>query len=72
MAKKSWGIYVFHYLPLAVTAYYLKEFAPGLPAAVVYVIVGVSAFVGAVLLYEIIRRVPVVRWCVLGMKKGEK
>lgn len=69
MTKKSWGIYVFHYLPLAVTAYYLKEFAPGLPAAAVYVIVGVSAFMGAVLLYEIIRRVPVVRWCVLGMKR---
>ena len=69
MVKKSWGIYVFHYLPLAVTAYYLKEFAPGLPAAAVYVIVGVSAFAGAVLLYEIIRRVPVVRWCVLGMKR---
>ena len=54
------------------TAYYLKEFAPGLPVAVVYVLVGVSAFVGAVLLYEIIRRVPVVRWCVLGMKRKDK
>ena len=72
MVKKSWGIYVFHYLPLAVTAYYLKEFAPGLPAAAVYVIVGVCAFAGAVLLYGIISRAPVVRWCVLGMKREDK
>lgn len=69
MGKKSWGIYVFHYLPLALTAYYLTKLAPELPAGIVYLAVGISAFAGALLLYEIISRIPVIRWCVLGLKK---
>lgn len=72
MAAKAWGIYVFHYLPLAVTAYYLKKFAPEIPAAAVYLAVAVSAFGGALLLNEIISRIPVVRWCVLGLKKEKR
>ena len=72
MAAKAWGIYVFHYLPLAVTAYYLKKFAPELPAAAVYLAVAVSTFGGALLLNEIISRIPVVRWCVLGLRKEKK
>jgi hypothetical protein len=38
MTGQSWGIYVFHYLPLACVAYYLRKFAPELPAVVVYLI----------------------------------
>ena len=68
MCEKSWGIYVFHYLPLAMTAYYLTEYVPGLPAGIVYLAVGISAFAGALLLYEIISRIPVIRWCVLGLR----
>ena len=72
MSKKSWGIYVFHYLPLACAAYYLRCFASGLPAGIVYIVVGISAFAGALLLYEIISRIPIIRWCVLGLKKEKK
>lgn len=72
MARKSWGLYVFHYLPLAMSAYYLKNYAPELPAVAAYFIVGVSSFVGALLLNEIISRIPVLRWSVLGLKKGKK
>ena len=72
MSKKSWGIYVFHYLPLACVAYYLRCFASELPAGIVYIVVGISAFAGALLLYEIISRIPIIRWCVLGLKKEKK
>ena len=70
--KKSWGIYVFHYLSLACVAYYLRCFASELSAGIVYIVVGISAFAGALLLYEIISRIPIIRWCVLGLKKEEK
>ena len=72
MTGKSWGIYVFHYLPLACVAHYLRKFAPELSAVVVYLIVGASSFAGALLLNEIISRIPVIRWCVLGLKKERK
>lgn len=72
MCQKSWGIYVFHYLPLAMTAYYLNKFALKLPTVIVYLIVGISSFAGALLLNELIRRIPVIRWCVLGIKNRKE
>lgn len=69
MGKKSWGLYIFHYLPLAVIAYELHEHAPNTPEVLVYLLVGVGAFVGAFLLNELISRVPILRWCVLGIGK---
>lgn len=71
MCEKSWGLYIFHYLPLAAAAYYLHIYVPTMPAFVVYLIVGISAFAGAFILNEVISRIPVIRWCVLGIK-GEK
>ena len=61
------GIYVFHYLPIAVSAWYLRKDVPQMPAVFVYLLVAVSGFAGALILYEIIRRIPVIRWCVLGI-----
>lgn len=72
MSKKSWGLYVFHYLPLAVVSYYLHLYVPGMTPVFVYLFVGVSAFAGAFLLNEIISRIPVIRWCVLGIRKEKK
>ncbi|MCM1038828.1 MAG: acyltransferase [Roseburia sp.] len=69
MSQKSWGLYVFHYLALAVAAYYLHVYAPDMPAFFCYLLVAAAAFGGGFLLYEIISRIPVIRWCVLGMKK---
>lgn len=71
MGKKSWGLYMFHYIPIAIVSFYLNKFVPGMPAICVYLLVGISAFGGAFLLYEIISRIPVIRWCVLGIK-GKK
>lgn len=69
MIKKSWGLYIFHYLPLAMAACSLKCFAPGLPAGIVYLLVTISSFGGALLLNAVISRIPWIRWCVLGIKK---
>lgn len=71
MSKKSFGLYVFHYLPLSAVAYYLDRYTQA-PAVVCYVLTGVAAFAGGYLLYEMISRIPVVRWCVLGIKKQTK
>ena len=72
MAKKSWGLYIFHYLPIAVISYELHEHAPNTPEVLVYLLVGTGAFVGAFLLDELISRIPILRWCVLGIKKEKK
>lgn len=72
MSRKAWGLYVFHYLPIAVVSYDLKQYVPDLPVCLVYLIVGISAFAGAFLLNEVISRIPVIRWCVLGIKKEKK
>lgn len=73
MKEKSWGLYVFHYLPIAVSAWYLRKFCPGMLPLFVYILVAISAFAGALIINEIISRIPVIRWCVLGLKgKKEK
>ena len=72
MAKKSWGLYIFHYLPIAVISYELHEHAPNTPEVLVYLLVGTGAFVGAFLLDELISRIPILRWCVLGIGKEKK
>lgn len=69
MCRKSWGLYVFHYLPIAVSAWYLTKYLPQMPTFFVYLLVAISGFAGAYLLYEVISRIPLIRWCVLGIKK---
>ncbi len=64
--------YIFHYLPIAVISYELHEHAPNTPEVLVYLLVGTGAFVGAFLLDELISRIPILRWCVLGMGKEKK
>lgn len=66
MGRKSWGLYLFHYLPLAVCAWYLHLYA-AFPPFVMYLLVGIAAFAGAFFLYEVIRRIPFLRWCVCGI-----
>lgn len=68
MTKKSFGLYVFHYLALSATAYGLVT-CTSLPGIAIYGITLIAAFVGGILIYEWISRIPIVRWCVLGIKK---
>lgn len=68
MKKRSFGLYVFHYLPLSVCAYDLTRYT-SLPGAAIYLICTVAAFAGGLALNELISRIPVLRWCVLGIGK---
>ncbi len=67
MARSSYGIYVLHYLVIAGLGYVLKLYTT-LPPWTIYIILTVAVFTLSPLIYEIIRRIPVIRWCVLGEK----
>lgn len=69
MNKQSWGLYIFHYLPIAVCGWYLHSYAGNMPQLMVYLLTTLAAFAGAYIFNAIISRVPVLRWCVLGIKK---
>ena len=68
MTRSSFGIYVLHYLVIASLGYMMKTYT-NLPPWSMYVILTVAVFTLTPLLYEIIRRIPVIRWCVLGEKR---
>ena len=70
MTKSSFGLYIVHYLVVASLGYMMKTYTQ-LPPVAMYLILGVAVFVLSPLLYELIRRIPVVRWCVLGEKGGK-
>ena len=72
MCRKSWGLYIFHYFMIAVTGWYLRKFCPTLAPAIVYLLVAAAGFAGSFILYEIMSRIPIIRWCVLGIKKEKK
>ena len=65
MTKSSFGLYIVHYLVIAAVGYNLKVHT-NLPPAAMYAILTVAVFTLSPLLYEAIRRIPVVKWCVLG------
>jgi len=59
---------VFHYLPLSACAYALYTYT-NLPGILLYVLTGLAAFFGGLLLYESVKRIPGVRWCLLGLQR---
>ena len=71
MTKRSFGLYVFHYTTLSATAYVLTKYTHTAPV-IVYLLTAIAAFGGGLLLNEIISGIPVIRWCVLGIKKEKK
>ena len=68
MTRSSYGIYIVHYLIIASVGTALKN-AEGLHPAFIYLILTAAVFILSPLLYEILRRIPFIRWCVLGEKK---
>ena len=67
MTRSSYGIYIVHYLVIAALGYTMKVYTSLAPWTM-YVILFVAVMTISPLLYEIIRRIPFVRWCVLGIK----
>ncbi len=68
LTKNSYGFYILHYLVIAAIGYQLKMYTQ-LPPVAVYLILTVAVFTLTPLLNEVIKRIPFVRWCVLGIKK---
>ena len=68
MTRSSFGLYIVHYLVVASLGYMMKIYTQ-LPPWSMYVILAIAVFTLSPLIYEIIRRIPFVRWCVLGEKK---
>ncbi len=67
MTRSSYGIYIVHYLVIASLGYMMKQYTQ-LPPVAMYLILAAAVFTLSPLIYEIIRRIPFVRWCVLGEK----
>lgn len=68
MTRSSFGLYVVHYLPVAAIGYMLRTYT-SLPPVVDYLILTVAVFVLSPVLYEVLHRIPLVRWCVFGEKR---
>ncbi|MBQ7268423.1 MAG: acyltransferase family protein, partial [Bacteroidales bacterium] len=69
MTRSSYGIYIVHYLVIASLGYMMKTYTQ-LPPWSMYAILAVAVFTLSPLLYEILRRIPFVRWAVFGEKKA--
>ena len=71
MTKRSYGLYVFHYLGISAFALYIAK--PGLvPPLASYILTTIAGFGGAYLLNAIISRIPFWRWAVLGISKKKE
>ena len=68
MTKRSFGLYVFHYLGISTIALLFANIW-SLPVPLVYILSLIAGFVFGFGLYEIISRIPIFRWMVLGIKK---
>lgn len=65
MAKSSFGLYIVHYLVVASLGYMMKTYTQ-LPPWSLYVILTMAVFMLSPLLYELLKRIPFVKWAVLG------
>jgi len=68
MTRSSYGIYIVHYLVIASLGYMMKTYTQ-MPPWSMYTILFVAVLTLSPLLYEALRRIPLVRWCVFGETK---
>ena len=61
----GFGLYVVHYLFIAGIGSMMK-FYTELPPAATYLVLTIAVFVLSPLTYEVLRRIPIIKWCVLG------
>lgn len=71
MSKRSWGLYVFHYLGISAVALFIAK--PGLlPPWACYLMSTIAGFALAYVLNFVISRIPLYRWAVLGITRKKK
>ena len=68
MTGASYGIYIVHYLVIASLGYTLRT-STHLHPVFIYLILTAAVFVLSPLLYEILHRIPFLRWCIFGETK---
>ena len=68
MTRSSFGFYIVHYLVIASLGYMMK-YHTTLPPVAIYLILTVAVFTLSPAIYEITRRIPFLRWAILGEKK---
>ena len=68
LTRTSFGLYIVHYLVVATLGYMMKMYTQ-LPPWAMYVILTVAVFTLSPALYEVLHRIPFVRWAVFGEKK---
>ena len=66
--KRSWGLYVFHYLGLSTVALLIGK-SETIPVWAIYILSLAASFALGYALNEIISRIPFFRWAVLGISK---
>lgn len=67
MTRKCFGIYVLHIPVMLITNYLLRDV--NLSLVLKYCIEGFSGFTVSLILYEIIIRIPLLRYCILGLQR---
>ena len=71
MSRSSFGIYIVHYLVVVALGTMLKEYTCLAPGAI-YAVLTVAVLLLSPAIYELIKRIPLVSWCVLGIHIGGK
>jgi len=71
MTKSSFGFYVVHYLVAQLTCY-LVYYYGNFPRAINYFLALAIELTCTVLIYELLKRVPVIRYLVLGIKANNQ
>ncbi len=65
MTRSSFGLYIVHMTVCTSACLWLK--GTDLPLWLIYSLALIATFVGSVALWEILRRIPFVRWCMFGI-----
>lgn len=71
MTKASFGLYILHYPILLACSYLLYHYCP-LPNGIIYLIALICELILTPICYEVIRRIPVIRYLVLGISGKKK
>ena len=67
MSRSSFGIYIVHMTVCTAACWWLKTC--GLPLWATYTAALALTFAGSFVLWEILHRIPLLRWCIFGIKK---
>ena len=67
MTRSSYGIYIAHYLVIASVGTILKTHTQ-MDIAWIYICLAAAVFILSPLIYEVIHRIPFLRWCIFGEK----